>query len=31
MDFTEIFELVFLVAVVGVGVIGFIIVATKKN
>jgi hypothetical protein len=31
MDFTEIFQLVFLVAVFVVGVVGFMIAATKKD
>jgi hypothetical protein len=31
MDFTEIFQLVFLIAVFGVGLVGFMIAATKKD
>jgi len=31
MDFMEIFQLVFLVLVFGVGVVGFMIAATKKD
>jgi hypothetical protein len=31
MDFMEIFQLVFLVLVFGVGIVGFMIAATKKD